>query len=196
MSAYAAWLLISSLLSHNHCEFLKKLCSWFQTTTTTSRQFKMKRNLILSTRERFMDPWSKDASETWPNGGIQMEETTLVLSRSVLPSSSPKASFTFLVFPERERKRKMPLSLKEVGLACLVIQISSSNLSFSLTLRKELWLVHFDQVLLFSPVNSETYMYKVMIVKMVGRDCHYTWEHKIQDSIPSGDIYHRTTVLV
>lgn len=70
-----------------------------------------------------------------------MEETFLILSWSVSSLPSPKISFTFPVHPESERKRRIPTSQKEVGSACLVTQISSSNLSPTLSGRNSGWSV-------------------------------------------------------
>lgn len=183
MSTHAAWLLILGLLSHNHCEFMKKLSSWFQTTNTRD-YYKHKRRIHGSLRQRCI----RDLAYWWDSDGGNHLNSFLVC-------------FIFfqvwkLFWSSQKVKERMLISLKEVGLACLVTQISSTNLSFPLTLRKELWLVCFDQGLLFNPVSRETYMHKIMKVKADGRDCHYTWEHRVQDSVPSDGIYHRPTVIV
>lgn len=130
----------------------------------------MKSNLTIHIRERFMDPWSKDATETWPTPRTQREGTILILSWSVLSDSSSKASFTFPVHSESERKRKIPTSSKKLGLQSRASLRDSLSVPLWQVPRKELWLGSLKSGALCSPVSSGKYMHKVMLFKMGGRD--------------------------
>lgn len=100
-----------------------------------------------------------------------MGETVITVSWSIFSSPSPKASFAFLICSESKRK---DTRITENSWAYMFshLGIPSLSLCFYLCLkfsgRNYDW-VHFDQVLLLSPISSEKYMYKVLLFKKVGR---------------------------